>query len=654
MSCVPSDRRFRLLDHLVGWDVDSAEGLEGFDAATGVRLLRLEGGGLPPAVVDARIPPPRLARGCDPCTWYLATPAPPASRLLTLGPCDDCWRPFGRLPLVDAVAVAVDRFRIAVADRGGGRLWIVSTRDGRILGEAAIADPVAVAFSGATVVVAATDPPRLAEYDLGGRPLPARFSPLPPGEIDRLAFGGDCALWLVMRDDDGALALWRLLRDGSAFEPGDLDDFLAAFAPLPILRTGTRGFCLDRGCWNWQGRATTAERIGAVRATALFARHGQLLSLPIDSDIARCRWHRLRIDADVPPGTTLEVALSTSEDPAPQTQGVNAADWAAFAAGVPHPDDWQPAAAPETDVLVRQPAGRYLFLRMRLTGPGDASPVVRRLHLDLPRATSADLLPIVYREEPEAADFTERFMALFDAALGELDEAVERAPALLDVEGVPDALLGWVGGILGTTLDEAWPAERRRALLKEAPGIFRRRGTRGALQDVVRLLADVEPVIDEPGLARAWGAVGGRGTVALKLGRTRLFGHGAARFRLGASALGRSALSSFGNPDLDPHRAGAFHITVALPPVDEPQRRRIARLLEDLVPGHVLIDLRAAREVGFWLIPHAILAVDTHFGAPPPPVLGGSARLDRTSILPARASPRDGLALGQTSACGSC
>ena len=112
MTCVPADRRFRLLpDALVGWDVAEASGLQGFDDVRGVRLARIAAGTLTPEVIGRAIPPARLARGCDRCDWYLVTLVPPQSRLLALGACDDCWGPLNAsLPLVDAVAIAVDRF----------------------------------------------------------------------------------------------------------------------------------------------------------------------------------------------------------------------------------------------------------------------------------------------------------------------------------------------------------------------------------------------------------------------------------------------------------------------------------------------------------------------------------------------------------------
>jgi phage tail-like protein len=670
MTCIPADRRFRLLDALVGWDVADASGLEGFDDVSGVRLARIAAAALTPDVIGRAIPPPWLAPGCGRCDWYLVTQAPPISRLLALGACDDGWRPLNAsLPLLDAVAVAVDRFRIALADRGADRVWIVTTEDGHIVGEASVEDPVAVAFTpDAELVVASLG--KLLSFDLSGQPLPPRFPPVPDGDVDRIAFGADCALWLVMRAADGSLSLWRAPSGAGAFAQAGPENLIAAFPPVPLVRVSARGFCLDRGagtgtarvrCWNWQGRAVDPARIRPDAATThAFEPRGQLLTRALDSGVPRCRWHRLRIDADVPLNTALEISVSTSEAVAPPPQGgASPPPWNGFASGVPHPDDWQPVAAPATDMLIRQPAGRYLFVRMRLTGPGTATPVVRRLRLDLPRATSADLLPIVYREEPDSADFTERFVGLFDATLNELDATVTRAPALLDVAGVPDELLPWVGRILGMTVDPGLTPHRRRQLLKAAPGLFRRRGTRSALIEAIQLATGLDAVVEEPGLARAWGAVGGATAGAAiepaRLGKVRLFGRGDARLRLGASRLGRTRLRSYGDPDLDPHSAGAFRIAVGLPALDAATRGRIEQLVDDLVPGHVLTDITTGRADGFWLLPAAKLAVDTRLGQSAPPVLGDvGVRLNRTTVLPRRASRRGGFALGHAFGCGSC
>src|SRR5262249_7687676 len=149
-------------------------------------------------------------------------------------------------------------------------------------------------------------------------------------------------------------------------------------------------------------------------------------------------------------------------------------------------------------------------------------------------------LPPVYRETPEAEDFTERFLSLFDATIGDLDRAIERGPALLDIDGVPDELLAWLGAFLDIVLDPAWDPVRRRAILHAAPDLYRRRGTVAGLIETIRLVTGATPLIEEFPLERAWGAIG-RET---RLGAVRLFGRAHTRFRLDASRLCEATIRS--------------------------------------------------------------------------------------------------------------
>ena len=73
MSCAPGPPTFRLLDHLVGWDPLDIYQLTDPDDPGGIRLAPVAGDG---PLRDDFLPwlsDPRLAPGCGPCTWYLAT-----------------------------------------------------------------------------------------------------------------------------------------------------------------------------------------------------------------------------------------------------------------------------------------------------------------------------------------------------------------------------------------------------------------------------------------------------------------------------------------------------------------------------------------------------------------------------------------------------
>ena len=245
---------------------------------------------------------------------------------------------------------------------------------------------------------------------------------------------------------------------------------------------------------------------------------GTFVSEPIESFIPRCQWHRVRIEADLPPNSlyTIEVATNESKEQRP------------------HDDDWQLPAENATDLLIDQPPGRFLFVRIKLTGTANTTPVIRRVRIDFPRVTSLDKLPAVYRDNAEAGDFTERFLSLFDAATEDLDRAIERFPALLDSGCVPDEVLTWLGALLGIVFDSDWDPQLRRALIKATPSLYRQRGTVAGLRQAIELIFGGEPVIDELALHRAWGVVNQNA----RLGSFRLFGKSESRFRVGRSLLG--------------------------------------------------------------------------------------------------------------------
>jgi phage tail-like protein len=346
-----------------------------------------------------------------------------------------------------------------------------------------------------------------------------------------------------------------------------------------------------------------------------YATDGHLVTLPIDSGIPRCVWHRVQVEADVPAGTEMSVAVASADSPS----------------GAPHPLDWQTVTA-SADLLIQQPPGRYLYLRLALRSvDGTATPVVRRIRLDFPRATSLDALPAIYRANSDAADFTARFLALFDASIADLDSAIERAPALLDPAGVPSEVLPWLGSFLGLVFDPAWDAARRRTILAALPALYRQRGTAAGLRQAFKLVFDIEPAIIERGPERPWAALGR----SARLRGVRLFGRNRTRARIGRSALGQTTLRSWGDPARDPLDALAWRVQILLPPTaTAPPLERMQALLESQKPAHVLASVRVGGTM-FLAGALSVVGIDTAFLPPPAPVLGraGNIRLGRASVL---------------------
>ncbi len=661
MSCVTTAPTFRLLDGYAGWDIASFEQLDGAWDPEGIRLAAGPKG-VAPSDVWPYLPPPRLAYDCPTCTWYLVTPHPPDSRLLRLGPCDSTWQPvdWPAEPSGNLIAVTVHSRLIAAIDKslGGVRVW---TRAGHPVGNFAVPEATDLAFASPCELLVVSEYTSILRYDPAGAYLGKLALALPKGfRIEAIEVSADGAVWLLVRDSIGSLGVWTVPCHAEARVEG-LKALRDSLPDTGLRRIASEGFCIIRRasersfptvCFSWYGRSIPAPP--TPPAPPQYARKGQLLTTAIDSGVPRCMWHRLRIDADVPQGTKLEVAVATAETVDELVaQGQPDARWPGFATGVPHPDDWQTSVL-RRDFLIDQPAGRYLFVRLRLVGDGLATPVVRRIRLDFPRSTSAQFLPAVYQEEPRAAEFTERFLSLFDATLADLDRAVETFPALFDSQRVSDEVLPWLGQFLGVTFDPSWDAARRRAILLALPDLYRKRGTLEGLAEAIRLVFDEDPVIEEPGADAFWGAVASttkRSPLDGRLGAVRLFGRSAARFRLGQSKLTGAPLRSYGDPALDPLTAGAHRFKVLLPGAgrqDSSLASRLERLVDSQKPAHTVVGVSIGSE-SLILAGTVRVGIDTRLAAPPPAVLGirGNLRLGRDSVL--RGHGTVGPVIGHTS-----
>jgi len=661
--------------------------LTGFDDPAGVRLSLANAGAVDPAEILACLPPATLARGCGGCEWFLLPPCSCKSYLLRRDACHTDWTPVwpavcAPKPSVDPVALAAWRRIIAIADRGAGRVQIWAQSGEKKIADFAFADPGAIAFSSnCELLVTSPQVPHITVYGRDGIARGCLKAKLPDA-IHRIAVDRNNRVWVVTGQNENSWVLWRAERDDVEFKKVSVDELKKAFRPTGLVAASSAGFCLTENdsagltvtsCFNWCGGPLNAGEISFPKPPQR-QQKGQLLTGLLDSGIPRCRWHRVRVDADVPAGTHLAIAVATSEQVTP-SQGDAARDpgWSAFPAGPPHFLDWTSGPAGSLDFLIAQPVGRYLFVRLRFTGNGTDTPVVRRVRIDFPRVTSLEHIPAVYRENAKAEDFTERFLALFDASVAGVDRVIERYPALLDAQGVPEQLLPWLASFFDIGFDSTWDAEKRRAILQHAPELYRRRGTIGGLQLALKLIFGVSPAIDELSSTGTWGALGSAkalqspccsSTVSqgalhrnARVGDVRLFGKSRSRLRLNSSTLNGAPLRSYGHPHTDPFSVGAYRFRLLVPPFagdSQQQRESLMSLVEAQKPAHTVASLRVGG-TGFLLGRWSAVGIDTAFVPPAVPVLGsaGNIRLNRMSILWNGPRGREiGAALGMNSVVG--
>jgi phage tail-like protein len=244
----------------------------------------------------------------------------------------------------------------------------------------------------------------------------------------------------------------------------------------------------------------------------------------IDSGISQCVWHRIFLEAIVPPrcGAVLWLTASdsladlfnpastwyphllgaadTTSISAAMLPGAPTAIWQSIPTEVAFaPTLLEEDPIPNTQGLfmvlvqrankaVRNLAGRYLGVRIQLNGDGRNTPEIAGLRVYGPRFSYVQkYLPALYHEAkfgPDAdvngastrRDFFERFVDLFESQFTRIEDRVANAYLLTRAESTPDDSLPWLGSWIGIDPSNNSPSPSR-ARIQATPSLYQWRGT---------------------------------------------------------------------------------------------------------------------------------------------------------------------------------
>jgi phage tail-like protein len=254
-------------------------------------------------------------------------------------------------------------------------------------------------------------------------------------------------------------------------------------------------------------------------------------SRSLDSGSTQTVWHRIYIEAFIPANCGVKVYLAASDDQMPPDEAdadnwhehrfgemfaqasdrslprgawVSAASEVPFHAGLLHCPREANRSGLFTALIqratrrVRTMSGRYIHVRVELSGDGRATPELAAVRLYASRFSYLNrYLPELYREAvfgeeadrivsgagaSTAADFLERFLDNLEGILTPLEDRIANAYLLTDPRTTPEDALEWLGSWIGVTFDPAYPPSRRRRLIESAPELYRKRGTLDGLK----------------------------------------------------------------------------------------------------------------------------------------------------------------------------
>ena len=224
-----------------------------------------------------------------------------------------------------------------------------------------------------------------------------------------------------------------------------------------------------------------------------YATRGVVVTDVFDGAEPECVWHRLMIDAVLPPETAVLVESAAADDDpmlsdAPAFQSEPPPYLRGTGSELPFVDD---GGYRTLELAFQQARGRYLRLRLTLIGNGRATPRIRALRAHFPRFSYLDrYLPAVYREDAGSAWFLDRWLANVEGTATDLEGRIAAVHLLFDPRTAPADALEWLGGWFELAMDPAWDQARRRLLLSHAMTFFAWRGTLRGLQTALAL---VEP-----------------------------------------------------------------------------------------------------------------------------------------------------------------
>ncbi len=185
-----------------------------------------------------------------------------------------------------------------------------------------------------------------------------------------------------------------------------------------------------------------------------------------------------------------------------------------------------------------------------------------------PKGRYLEHLPALYEQD----DFIGRFLMLFESFWGPIDLQIDSAPYYLDPALTPARFLPWLAEWFDLEFDDSWSEAQQRELLRNIMWLYRRRGTRVALQRYLEIYTQQPVEITE------------RRAKNLTLGPTARLGVGVA---LGAGNVPHTFVVRVRVPKLTPSaELDAAGAAKELARLEGQRRARLERLIAADKPAH--------------------------------------------------------------------
>lgn len=366
----------------------------------------------------------------------------------------------------------------------------------------------------------------------------------------------------------------------------------------------------------------TAKGFGrAVVSRMRYTREGQVTTFCLDSGRFQTVWGRMFVDACIPKGTEVTVSYLAVDEVPEDAKVVKPRPPMNTGTFTVHRPDLSPPLLPPTllaaiserrilhcrstgaeipwkcadpaneyatyEAPVIAGTGRYLWVVLNFKGTTRLTPRVKSLRVEYPAHDLLRRLPRTYSREETATDFLRRYLSIMEGTMREIDLRAVYRHVLLDPEAAPEEALSWLAGFIGLALDDRWPLEARRTLIRNGVRLFRVRGTVAGLKQFIEIyLGCAIEIVEHFKVRGLGGAIVGE---ADSLASRAVFGAG---FRVGGK-VGETGLLSVSEESIkDAFASHGHRFSLVIPLfLDQEKLEVIEHILAIHRPCHTIYDI---------------------------------------------------------------
>lgn len=149
------------------------------------------------------------------------------------------------------------------------------------------------------------------------------------------------------------------------------------------------------------------------------------------------------------------------------------------------------------DILLHDVSGRYVWFLIEVYSRSGQPTALKEIKIFMPAVSLIDELPQIYRKSDRKTGFLERYLAIFQTFYEELNSTIANIAEYFDPACAEADFLEWMASWLDISDVSLWPEDKLRKFLSRAVQLYRKRGTRESLSEILELYTGERPYIVE-------------------------------------------------------------------------------------------------------------------------------------------------------------